>query len=345
MPDPETPLPADGREVDERNNPVDLDRWKAEFGSVSWSQLVPFHNWLTDRPWTLVWVQFISFAFGFPFLLMCYYLNRDTTLEEASWSFGVYFSVVWAALVHRCIRPEHLGLQRIVGTWLFTSMLGVVAVFIVRVIGSVLPVVRDVFAAPESASIFGRLIGMTLAVGLVEETAKLLPVLWFAHRFARPPRPTTIAYLGVVSGLAFGATEAIMYCAMYRAGHESAQFGYGTYLIVQLLRMISLPFLHAIWTGISAYFVGLATRTVAARRVLILTGLLGVSLLHGLYNTFISSGWLGFVIAMLSLGIFIGYVRDEGSALGAVAQGDTAACDDPKMQDAPEAEQYPSSSQ
>jgi len=321
MSDSESLPPEDPRDMDERSIPVDMDRWKSEFAAVNWSKLIPFRNWLADQPWTLVWVQFISFAFGCPFLLMYYYVHRESTLAEASWAFGIYFSVIWAAVIHRCLRPEPVGMQRILGTWLFTSVLGMIAVVVVTVVGEILPGVRDLFATTESASIFGRLIGMTLAVGLVEEAVKLLPVLWFVRRFVQPPRPTTVAYLGVISGLAFGATEAILYSFMYAAGHASSAIGYGDYLIVQLLRLISLPLLHAIWTGIAGYFVGLAARTAVASRVLILTGLLGVSILHGLYNTFADS-WFGLLIAMLSLAVFIGYIRNEDTALGAVAQED-----------------------
>lgn len=57
-----------------------------------------------------------------------------------------------------------------------------IAVLVISLIGRIMPGIRDVFVASESVSIFGRLIGMTIAVGLVEETAKLLPVIWFARK-------------------------------------------------------------------------------------------------------------------------------------------------------------------
>jgi len=303
---------------EERRDPLDLERWKSEVASVGWPGLIPFRNFFTDKPWTLLWVQFMGFAFGFPFLLIGYYREESSSLAEAAWAFGIYFSIVWAVLIHRCIRPDAIGTARILGTWFGTSILGVLAVFIVSIIGSVLPGIRDVFDASESASIFGRLIGMTIGVGLVEESAKLLPVLWFARNLGVSVRPTTVAYLGVISGLAFGSTEAILYSISYAAGHASSQIGYGDYLIVQLLRLVSLPFLHGIWTGIAAYFVGLSAINPSARRVVILAGLLVVTILHGVYNTF-ADGWFGFAVAMLSFGMFIGYVRDEATSVEAVS--------------------------
>ena len=315
-PDAKPPVNDGFRE--ERGDPLNLDRWKSELDAVGWSGLIPFRNFFTDKPWTLLWVQFVAFAFGFPFFLICCYREDSSTLAGAAWAFGIYFSIVWAVLIHRCIRPDALGSSRIIGTWFGTSVLGVLAVLLVSAIASVLPGMRDVISASESTNIFGRFFGMTIGVGLVEETAKLLPVLWFARNLGDNVRPTTVAYLGVISGLAFGATEAIMYSISYAAGHSSLQMGYGDYLLVQLLRLVSLPFLHGIWTGISAYFAGLSAINPSARRVVILAGLLGVSLMHGLYNTF-SDGWFGFLLAMLSLGVFIGYVRDEATGMEAVS--------------------------
>lgn len=105
----------------------------------------------------------------------------------------------------------------------------------------------------------------------------------------------------------------------YAAGHASSQMGYGDYLLIQLLRLVSLPFLHGIWTGISAYFAGLSAINPSARRAVILVGLIGVSVMHGLYNTF-SDGWIGLGLAMLSLAVFIGYVRDEAGSVEAVSK-------------------------
>jgi len=317
--------------LEERRDPLDFESWKSEFRAVGWSGLTPFRNFFTDKPWTLLWVQFVAFAFGFPFLMMGYYREESSSLAEAAWAFGVYFSIVWAVLLHRCLRPGRLGTGRIIGTWFGTSILGVLAVVVITIIARILPGVREVFDASESASLCGRLFGMTIGVGLVEETAKLLPVIWFARHLGADGRPTTVAYLGVISGLSFGATEAVLYSISYAVGHASAQIGYGDYLLVQLLRLISLPFLHGILTGISAYFVGLSAINPSAKRVVILAGLFGVALLHGLYNTF-ADGWLGFTFAMLSLAIFIGYVRDEATTVEAVSSRHSEQSDKPECE-------------
>ncbi len=99
-------MPPDDGFLEERKDPLDLERWKSEVCSVGWSGLIPFRNFFIDKPWTLLWVQFMTFAFGFPFLVIGYYRGNSSSLAEVSWAFGIYFSIVWAVLIHRCIRPD-----------------------------------------------------------------------------------------------------------------------------------------------------------------------------------------------------------------------------------------------
>ena len=122
-----------------RHDPINLAKWRSELSSVGWTGLIPFRNFFTDKPWTLIWVQFLAFAFGFPFLLMGYYRESTSTLAEAAWAFGVYFSAIWAVLIHRCLRPDPIGPKKILGTWFATSIVGVLAVLVVSAIASFLP--------------------------------------------------------------------------------------------------------------------------------------------------------------------------------------------------------------
>lgn len=303
--------------VDARQNivgSIDVKALKSEFTSIQWQALFPIRTWIDDRPWSLVWVQYLVFAFCFPLMLIHYFGNQNVPLAEAAWALSLYFAVIWAVFLQRCMRPESLKRRTFLGTWLFTSVLGVLAVVLVSAIGQNLPVIGDLFTLTPTASVFGRIVGFTLAVGLVEEAAKALPVAWFAARSSPRLRPVTVAYIGVISGLAFGATEAIVYSFQYRLGLELNAMSHGGFLIVQILRFISLPLLHAVWSAILGYFIGLAVLTPHTRRALILLGLILVAMLHGLYDAFADS-WLGLLIATASLFLFIGYVRVDVHAL------------------------------
>jgi RsiW-degrading membrane proteinase PrsW (M82 family) len=82
----------------------------------------------------------------------------------------------------------------------------------------------------------------------------------------------------------------------------------GTFLIVQSMRLISLPLLHALWAGIAGYFIGLAAQFPRRQAALIVVGIGLVALIHGLYDTF-SESWFAFGLCVLSLLLYIMYMR------------------------------------
>jgi len=299
---------------EERNRVIDGKAWKEELLAISWKDLFPFAAWFRDEPWTLVWVQALVFAYATPLFLLQIFSETELTLTKAAWSFSTYFALLWAIFLHRLLRPEKIGISRLVGLWLFTSTIGVVAVMVISIVGTMIPGLNAALEASNadtSASLMTRFFGMTVGVGLIEEAVKLFPIYWLAGRQSTIRMPMrTIVFLGIISGLAFGATEAILYSYGYveslaNAGVEAAA---GSYIAVQILRFISLPFLHAVWCGITSYFFGLSTTSKKGSRVLPLVGLCTVALLHGSYNTFADS-WIGFGITLLSMFIFVGYIR------------------------------------
>ena len=78
--------------------------------------------------------------------------------------------------------------------------------------------------------------------------------------------------MGVISGLAFGATEAIAYSPDYVDALLKANVDFLGYMVVQILRFVSWPFLHAIWCGTSAYFPALAVASQMSQRMLPVIG-------------------------------------------------------------------------
>ena len=72
------------------------------------------------------------------------------------------------------------------------------------------------------------------------------------------------------------------------------------YYLLNLIRLTTLPFLHAIWTGMAGYFIGFAAQFPERKRGLLLVALGVPSFLHGSYNTFSTSA-LGLFIALISV--------------------------------------------
>ena len=152
------------------------------------------------------------------------------------------------------------------------------------------------------------MIGFVCGVGVVEELAKVLPIWWLYVHKNNEDALSTIVFLGCISGFAFGVAEAANYSIAYALGLKFGRLGFGDYLIVQMTRLITLPLLHAVWAGIFAYFVALASVNRHVGKGLLLAGLIITASLHGLYDTF-SDSLIGVAVAVLSIVVFISYYR------------------------------------
>jgi len=98
----------------------------------------------------------------------------------------------------------------------------------------------------------GDLLADTALIGLPEELLKALPVVVAALVLRRRGvAPRDLLFLAAVSGLAFGAVEAVDYAVLL-----DDYSGVGTALV---LRFATDPIQHALWAGVAGYFLGLAT--------------------------------------------------------------------------------------
>ena len=118
-----------------------------------------------------------------------------------------------------------------------------------------------------------------------------------------------MTFLGCVSGLSFAVAEGVSYSILYAIGHKRHLLGYSEYLIINFTRLITLPLLHALWSGIVAYFIGLGILNDRFLKGLIIAGIGLSALLHCLYNTF-SHSLIGLIVAITTIMIFISYVRN-----------------------------------
>jgi protease PrsW len=76
-----------------------------------------------------------------------------------------------------------------------------------------------------------------------------------------------------------------------------------------LIRLTVLPALHAFFTGISCFFLGLASWHRRHRLQMILTGLAIAVVLHGFYDG-LHASW---IVAALAVTLFIAYVATGNS--------------------------------
>jgi len=137
-----------------------------------------------------------------------------------------------------------------------------------------------------------NLIGYILGVGLTEELAKMLPLLIICRKAKGPLIPQTVVYYGLMSGIAFGVFEGVQYQMTV-----NTQLEYSQSFFMNIARLTSLPFLHAVWCGIAGYFISFANLYPKYRKSLYFLALSIPAVLHGCYDTFCSS-LLGMVVAV-----------------------------------------------
>jgi protease PrsW len=130
-------------------------------------------------------------------------------------------------------------------------------------------------------------------------------------------------FLGTMVGLAFGVTEQAGYTLQDIQAITSAQAN--SEAIVEVLafaeRVFVDGFQHALWAGVSAFFIGIAVNYPRRRFQLIALGIAVPAVLHGLYDW--SAGafgslWAPILIQLLSLFLFLGYTMSAATIVSQV---------------------------
>jgi RsiW-degrading membrane proteinase PrsW (M82 family) len=113
----------------------------------------------------------------------------------------------------------------------------------------------------------------------------------------------SLVYYGLMSGIGFGVLEGVLYQTTL-----NTELAYNDAFFMNIARLTSLPFLHAIWAGIAGYFFSFAYLYPLNRKSLFLFAILIPAFLHGFYDTF---GWsiLGLVSTIISLLLLMFYLK------------------------------------
>ncbi len=247
-------------------------------------------------------------------LFLLIYLQGTGDLGGAMWGVALYSSLLWALFFYVAFSQPEVTvlscLSAFVGTAVFSIGLVALARFIIPFEWVVLWI-----SSPSTAT---RWAGHLVGVAWIEELAKLF-MLYFL--WARRPQPQVMMFYGLMAGLGFGIYEGVAYQSSQNLrislpGRPTAE-GAALYYMLNILRLTSLPFLHAMWTGIAGYFIGFAALYPARRGGLLLAAVAVPSLLHATYNTF-SSSILGLMVALitvLALNLYLVKGRDFEAVL------------------------------
>ena len=288
------------------------------------AMLLPIHHWLRDRS-LRNWITILFVALVVvPSIALVYVGDDFTKISKSTWAFAIYFACAWLLVLWISIRPP---------------MVRPMMLLEVGLIGLIFEAPLAIWLEKKLETPNQNLLSYIFTVGLPEEFVKILPVVVLGlvlRKVWGPLTPKDFLFLGAVSGLAFGAAEAAQYINVYipslageqatsiaQQGASPAQVGQfiaGTAIQSGSWRFVTDPMSHAIWAGITGYFVGLAF---VHRRYfwLALVGLGLTSLLHGI-NDDVAGHWFWIVEIVVSVLLFMAYVQAGGVIEQQLAEAD-----------------------
>jgi len=270
--------------------------------------LVPVRSWLTDPGWRQGF-RLLVIAYGLLPSVFFVVFASSTNVTAPGWAYSLYIAPLWAIAFWLLIRPGPVTRQ-VVGV-----AVGIVVGTLVLVPILTLPWEKTLYTTRDPHNLLPWILG----VGYAEEITKALPVLAAALVLLKWRKVKLDVrmwmFLGTIGGLAFGVVESAKYVGLYLAAGNQEQ-GVAIRVILSFaLRVFLDGFQHAVWAGISAFFIGMGVNYRRRRIPLIITGISIPAVLHGLndWAASLSNQWLWIAVGALSLILFMGYTMSAAS--------------------------------
>ena len=216
------------------------------------------------------------------------------------WAIAFYFSSLWAIFFYYLFKTKQ------VETWLcFTCFFvtGIVSIPVLLLLQHI-PPWSLLYSMAHSENLLTRSLGMLFGVAINEEICKAAVIFWLVRRPGSILMPQTVVLYGMISGLGFGIYEGVDYQQTV-----NRQQGVDTAYFLNIARLTSLPFLHAVWTGIAAYFIAFSGLVPTKRYGLWVVAIAIPSLMHATYNL---CGWniIGLLVGFTSVILLMNYLSN-----------------------------------
>jgi RsiW-degrading membrane proteinase PrsW (M82 family) len=214
---------------------------------------------------------------------------------------SLYFSIIWGLFFFYFFKTQQINTKTTISLFFILQLFVFVIWDILRLPN--LPGINILYSFTNSSSMILRMTGFIFGVGLLEETAKAIPLLLIIYRAKEPYIPQSLVFYGLMSGIAFGVFEGVQYQMS-----ENTQLDYANAFFMNVARLTSLPFLHAVWAGIAGYFIAFANLYPKYRRSLYFLAITVPATIHGLYDTL---GWSipGLLLTLLSVILLMCYLK------------------------------------
>jgi RsiW-degrading membrane proteinase PrsW (M82 family) len=269
--------------------------------------LFPIQSWLHDSGWRQG-LRLLVIGYALLPLIFLALLSSSSDLSTPGWAYSLYVAPLWVMGFWLLIRPGRVGkleIQAGAGIVVWTLVwMNVVTIHI-----------NDSLHASGSISFFPAIV-----IGFNEEITKALPILLVGlillkYRSVKLSVRMSM-FLGTIAGLTFGIFEQAFYTSNDIIGIAQAQSANQAVnaALAFAERIFVDGFQHAVWAGISGFFIGMALNYSRRRIQLIALGVTTSALLHAL-NDFLagSSIWLVIIVQGASLLLFLGYTMSAAS--------------------------------
>ncbi|WP_242054119.1 PrsW family intramembrane metalloprotease [Nostoc parmelioides] len=291
-------------------------RFLAALRTFKFASVVPYQDVFSAELYSNNTVKILLFFGLFP--LSIGLIANSGSLEQTAWLLGIYYASIWGVVLYNLIKPAWFSWRETLKCVVFTAIVGIPLLLLIQQF----PLFQLLYAATESnLGLIPQLIGFIFGVGVLEEICKALPVYLFLLRPRKLNEPLTGAFYGAMSGLGFAIAEGGSYSLLYAFNLVRGQSGFGTYILVNTIRFVSLPLFHAILAGIVGYFLGLAAINRSRQLPIMFIGVALAAVLHGAYNTF-SNGILGLIIISFTILLFVAYLRRSQQMVAEMQQAE-----------------------
>ena len=211
---------------------------------------------------------------------------------------ALYFSVLWAVFFFSQFRTHQIEIKKTIVIFFLSQITALILVNLQS-----FPPFSILYSFTDSSIIITRIVGFIFGVGILEEFIKAVPLYFILYKTKEPLIPQTLVLYGLISGIGFGVLEGVI----YQTGVNS-ELEYNSAFFMNVARLTSLPFLHAIWCGISGYFLSFSQLFPLNRKGLILLSISVPAILHGLYDVFTWS-IIGLAITIFSVLLLVFYIK------------------------------------
>lgn len=246
----------------------------SQFKTIGGDLLLP-NIVFTAEPWTKDRRLMLMAIVGLFFSVL---INMTGVLPDLLifYIVSLYFAVIWGLFFYYLFCTEQVKLKTTISV-LFSTQLITFILFMVIGIGGMIP-----------AIIGYNFWGCTLGIGVPEELTKLAIIMIILLKSKEVLSPATMVYYGLMSGIAFGIYEGVLYQTTTNysmlAENGVSSTTYTQSFLLNIARLTSLPFLHAIWCGIGSYYLASSFIFPHYKASLITLAILIPAVLHGLYD-------------------------------------------------------------